>query len=195
MRVKTIQLSLAIPILLFAFAGCEVNDNGPKISAGSGKQSGWRAHCARELGFLIYYPPEMELKVEPSKITAEEQFNLSEWRVPGSEWFVVLHVHESPPEGRTPSLREWLQDLGGDQAEATLAGDIPAVLTTSLFEAVFEKSVFFVEKSSRRLVEIRLIVPNIADWMGPAERVAPQYRSQERIFDYMVDSIHVGKCP
>ena len=118
-----------------------------------------------------------------------------EWRVPGAEWSVGLHVHEPPLEMRKRPLREWLEDWGGTLKETTLDGNVAAVLRTSLFEAIFEKSVFFVEKSSHRVVEIRLVVSKIVDWMGPAEKVEPQYRSQEKIFDRMVKSIRAGACP
>lgn len=189
------SVSLVILILLFLFPGCELEDNSRKISTGSGKQSGWKAYCDRELRFLIHYPPEMELRVKPPNTTSEGKVDLLEWRIPRLDWSVVLHVHEPPPERRRLPLREWLEDWGGDQEETTLGSDIPAVARMSLFEAVFEKSVFFVEKWSQRIVEIRLVVPNIVDWMGATEKVAPQYRSQERIFDRMVKSIRVGKCP
>jgi len=184
-----------ISILLFVLYACDWGDNTGKISTDSGKQSEWKAYCDRELRFLIHYPPEMELKAKPPEITAEGKFNLLEWRVPGAEWFVVLHVHETPPEMRTRPLGEWLKDWGGDLKETTLGRDMPAVLRTALFEAIFEKSVFFREESHRSVVEIRLVVPEIADWMGPTEKIEPQYRNQEKMFDRMVKSIRAGACP
>jgi hypothetical protein len=190
-----LSVSLVIFFLLFVLYACDWGDNRAKISTDSGKQSEWKVYCDRELRFLIHYPPEMELKTKPPEITAEGRFNLLEWRVPGAEWFVVLHVHETPPETRTQSLSKWLEDWGGNLEETTLDGNVAAALRTSLFEAIFEKSVFFVEKSSYRVMEIRLVVPKIVDWMGPTEKIEPQYRSQEGIFDRMVKSIRAGECP
>jgi hypothetical protein len=184
-----------IPILLFTLAGCEGKDSGPKISSGAGKQSGWRAHCERELRFLIHYPPEMELRVKSPEVTAQGKFNLLEWRVPRAEWFVVLHVHEPSPATGTHSLSKWLEDWGGNLEETTLDGNVPAVSRTWLFEGIYEKSIFFPGASSHRVVEIRLVVPKIVDWMGSTEKIEPQYRSQEEMFDRMVKSIDVGECP
>jgi len=188
------SVNLAILMPLFFYA-CDLGGDSGKVSTDPGKESAWKTYCNHELRFLIHYPPEMELRLKPPEITAEGRFNLLEWRVPGAEWSVGLHVHEPPLEMRKRPLREWLEDWGGTLKETTLDGNVAAVLRTSLFEAIFEKSVFFVEKSSHRVVEIRLVVSKIVDWMGPAEKVEPQYRSQEKIFDRMVKSIRAGACP
>ena len=160
----------------------------------SGRQAKWKVYCAREVGFSINYPAEMEVAPKAPQVTAEGKFSLVEWRVPRAEWFVVLHVHELPPETTTQPLKELLEDWGGYLEETKLADDVPAVLRTSLFEAIFEKSVFFRERSGHRVVEVVLVVPKIVDWMGPAEKVEAQLRDQGRIFESMVKSIRVGAC-
>lgn len=189
------SVSLVIFTLLFVFYACDWGDNTAKVSTDSGKESAWKTYCNQELQFVIHYPPEMELRLKPPEITAEGRFNLLEWRIPGAEWFVVLHVHESSPETRTQSLSKWLEDWGGSLEETTLDGDVQAVLRTALFEATYEKSIFFREESNHRVVEIRLVVPKIVDWMGPTEKIEPQYRSQEKMFGSMVKSIRAGACP
>lgn len=188
------SLSLAVLMSLLVFYACDSGDNSPKSSAGPGQQSEWQAYCGRQVGFSINYPAGMELTAKPPQITAEGKFNLLEWRVSRSEWFIVLHVHEPAPDTRAQPLKKWLEDVGGNLEETNLKGNVPALSRTSLFEAIFEKSVFFREISGDRVVEIRLVVPKIVDWMGPTVKVEPQYRNQERIFDSMVESIRVGEC-
>lgn len=177
-------------MLFLVISACGERKNSSSKAEG-GSQS--KVYCDRDLQFSLRYPPEMELNASSPKITAEGKFNVIEWRVPRSEWFVVVNVHELSKISTQP-LRDWLADWGGSLEETILEGSVPAVLRTALFEAVYEKSIFFREKSGRGVVEIRLVVPKIEDWMGPIEKVEPQYRNQERIFDRMNTSIRVGEC-
>ena len=179
--------------LLLVMFGCNARRQDGQSFIGSERLAKWKAYCDRDLQFSLRYPPEMQLQANSPKVTAEGKFNVIEWKVPGSEWFVVVNVHELPKISTEP-LRDWLADWGGNLEEIKLQDNVPAALRTSLFEAVYVKSVFFREKSDHRVVEIRLVVPKMVDWIGPTDKVEPQYRNQERIFDSMVKSIRLGKC-
>jgi hypothetical protein len=136
----------------------------------------------------------MEVTANAPQRTAEGGFGLVEWRVPRAEWFLALHVHELSPETAKRPLKELLEDWGGYLEETKLTDNVPAVFRTSLFEAIFEKSVFFREESGRRVVEVVLVIPKIVDWMGPAEKVEPQVRPQGEVFESMVKTLRLGDC-
>jgi len=178
-------------MLVFVISACGERNNSPSKAERSHE---WKRYCNQDLQFSLRYPPEMQPNASSPKVTAEGKFNVIEWRVPGSEWFVVVNLHKLPKISTQP-LKDWLADWGGNLEPIKLQDNVPAALRTSLFEAIFEKSVFFREKSGHRAVEIRLVVRNIADWMGPPEKIELQYRNQERIFDSMVKSIRLGDCP
>lgn len=155
-------------------------------------ESDWREHCLEKLDLCLSLPTELQLRPDTTRARGKGVLFLEEWRTPGQEWFVAFYQYEIPAEWQVRPLRAWLEDWGGALEDTVLGEDLRAVSRIYLFEAVYEQSVFFRDGKSGKVVEIRLVVPNIEDWMGPMEKVGAQYRNEAELFDRIVDSVDFG---
>lgn len=173
-------IAFSLAAVLFSFIPVKNTFPLSEVLAVSAREDGGgtRFHH-RGLGFSFILPPGMHGRSMGSLPTLS-------WALPGEKWFIILELH-GVPEGKT--FREWMEEQGGVGGETVLAGGVPALTRASLFEAVYENSIFFLHRKMRRIVEIQLVVPEISDWMGPQEKVEPQYRAQNAIFNRIVKSI------
>jgi hypothetical protein len=149
-------------------------------------------YCHQAPRFSLVVPPGWNLGSARRQVTPVGEFDVARWEAQGSRAFVTLRLHTASA-GET--LTEWAGQLGGELAWTAMGGGVVALWRTSLFEAVYERSIFFRVGADPRIIEILLVVPGIRGWMGPARHTEPQYRAVRLAFDAIVHSIVVDACP